>query len=68
MAQDSSNQNVSDQIAANARAWAGKEFKPGQSERCQDFVNTVLNSTSPGLADRIGTTKQAKDGMQLGSF
>jgi hypothetical protein len=66
MPPESTNQSVSDQIAANARTWTGKDFKPGQSERCQDFVNTVLNTTSPGLADRIGTTSDAKDGLESG--
>jgi murein DD-endopeptidase MepM/ murein hydrolase activator NlpD len=68
MPQDSSNQTVSDQIAANARQWAGKDFKPGETERCQDFVNTVLNTTRPGLADQIGTTGQAKDGLESGQY
>jgi murein DD-endopeptidase MepM/ murein hydrolase activator NlpD/cell wall-associated NlpC family hydrolase len=66
MSENSSNQNIGDQIAANAKQWAGRDFKPGETERCQDFVNTVLNTTKPGLADQIGTTGQAKDGLESG--
>jgi peptidoglycan hydrolase-like protein with peptidoglycan-binding domain len=53
-------------VAATAKDWAGRNFKPGESERCQDFVNTMLNTTSPGLADKIGTTRQAIDGLESG--
>ncbi len=55
-------------IAATARDWAGRNFKPGETERCQDFVNSVLNSTHPGLADKIGTTRQAVDGLESGEL
>lgn len=58
--------DIGGEIAQNAREWAGKSFKPGERERCQDFVNSVLNQTSPGLADTIGTTRQAQDGMASG--
>lgn len=53
-------------VAATAREWAGRNFKPGETERCQDFVNTMLNTTSPGLADKIGTTRRAVDGLESG--
>jgi hypothetical protein len=55
-------------IAETAKSWAGKSFKPGETERCQDFVNSVLNQTSPGLANKIGTTRQAQDGMESGEY
>jgi peptidoglycan hydrolase-like protein with peptidoglycan-binding domain len=55
-------------IAETAKSWAGKSFKPGETERCQDFVNTVLNQTSPGLANKIGTTRQAQDGLESGEY
>jgi hypothetical protein len=60
--------DIGSDIAATAREWAGRDYKPGESERCQDFVNHVLNSTQPGLADRIGTTQQAIDGLESGEL
>jgi peptidoglycan hydrolase-like protein with peptidoglycan-binding domain len=55
-------------IADTAKSWAGKSYKPGETERCQDFVNHVLNQTAPGLANKIGTTRQAQDGLESGEY
>jgi hypothetical protein len=62
------NRDIGADIAATAKSWAGKSYKPGETERCQDFVNHVLNQTSPGLANKIGTTRQAQDGLESGEY
>ena len=62
------NRDIGADIAATAKSWAGKSYKPGETERCQDFVNHVLNQASPGLADKIGTTRQAQDGLESGEY
>jgi hypothetical protein len=58
--------NISAEVADTALAWAGKSYKPGESFRCQDFVNHVLDQTYPDLANRIGTSRNPVDGMESG--
>lgn len=58
--------NISSEVAHNALEWAGKSYKPGESFRCQDFVNHVLDQTYPDLANRIGTSRNPVDGMESG--
>jgi hypothetical protein len=50
-------------VAKEALKWVDREFKPGQTERCADFVRTVLKAVNHPKADYI-TTAPA-DGLAI---
>lgn len=53
-----------EKIAATALAWAGKDFKPGQTERCADFVRHVLEEA--GVT--VGVAKGSAGPLMADSF
>ncbi|AFY54374.1 cell wall-associated hydrolase, invasion-associated protein [Rivularia sp. PCC 7116] len=46
-----------ERVVSNAIAWAGKSYKPGQKERCADFVRFVLRQSNI----RVGVTRKPWD-------
>jgi hypothetical protein len=53
-------------ILKEAQKWVNpdRDFKPGQTERCMDFVRTILRAANHPKADFI--TSAASDGMSTG--
>ena len=51
-------------VAKAALAWAGQDFKPGQTERCADFVRHVLDQA--GVA--VGVAKGSAGPLMADSF
>ena len=51
------NNSVGNRVADKAIAWVAKSYKPGQKERCADFVRFVLRQSSV----RVGVTRKPWD-------
>jgi len=51
------NNSVGNRVAGKAIAWVGKSYKPGQRERCADFVRFVLRQSNV----RMGITRKPWD-------
>lgn len=49
--------SVGEKVASSAIAWVGKSYKPGQRERCADFVRFVLRQSNV----RVGVTRKPWD-------
>lgn len=54
---NSLNNSVGDRVASNAIALVGKSYKPGERERCADFVRFVLRQSNI----RVGVTNKPWD-------
>ena len=54
---DTLNTSVGNRVAKRAIAWVGKSYKPGQRERCADFVRFVLRQSNV----RVGVTRKPRD-------
>lgn len=57
-----SNTGASSEVALRvlnrARAWVGRDFKPGESERCADFVRNILTEAK---VEGVGVTNKPWD-------
>ncbi|MEO0688255.1 MAG: NlpC/P60 family protein [Cyanobacteria bacterium J06649_11] len=51
------NNSVGNRVASRAIAWVGKSYKPGEKERCADFVRFVLRQSNV----RVGITRKPWD-------
>lgn len=58
------NNDWGDRIAAAAKAWEGKNFRPGQREQCMNFVRHILSEVKHPLANVV--TKKPVDGHWTG--
>lgn len=51
------NNSIGNRVGRNAIAWVGKSYKPGERERCADFVRFVLRQSNV----RMGITRKPWD-------
>jgi cell wall-associated NlpC family hydrolase len=56
-----------ERLAETAREWAGKEFKPGETARCADFVSTVVEQSGINAPD-FEHTVRARDFANMGEY
>jgi len=59
---------VGERLAQLAKNWEGKEFKPGQTARCADFVSTMIEKTGaapPGFKHEVNCFKLQKYGRRI---
>lgn len=54
-----------DRIAGAAEEWAGREFKPGETARCADFVSSVIEQSGVN-APGFEPTVRARDFGEMG--
>ena len=55
-------------IADVAKDWAGKDFKRGQTERCADFVSTMIENSGakpPGFKHEVNCLRLQKYGKKI---
>lgn len=60
----SSNQRIADV----AKGWAEKDFKPGQTERCADFVSTMIENSGaapPGFKHEVNCLRLQEYGKKI---
>ena len=53
-------------VAAAAKKWSGKDFKPGVGEQCMGFVREVLHEAGSPLKNAV--TKKAVDGLDTSYY
>ncbi|MCD4786087.1 MAG: C40 family peptidase [Candidatus Eremiobacteraeota bacterium] len=59
---------TNERIAQVGQLWDGKEFKPGQTKRCADFVSTVIEKSGaapPGFQREINCLRLQKYGRKI---
>jgi len=59
---------LNERIAQLGKEWDGKEFKPGQTKRCADFVSTVIEKSGaapPGFKHEINCLRLQKYGRKI---
>jgi hypothetical protein len=64
----SGNSAANDRIAQTALAWDKKEFKPGQTERCADFVSTMIENSGaapPGFKHEVNCLRLQEYGKKV---
>lgn len=59
-------QTPGDKIAAAAEGWVNKEFKPGETKRCADFVSTMVKDSGVN-APNFTPTERARDFASMGT-
>lgn len=56
-------------LAETAMAWNGRNFKPGQTKRCADFVSTMIEQSGnapPGFRHEVSAARLAQYGSPVG--